>query len=487
MIELYQHQREGVEFLVKRPSAGLWWEMGCGKSRAALMAANKLFQEGRAGGILILAPTAVCFAWREELAKLAEIEFVEMQYKSDTQGIRIVNPPKRVDRGPLVLIVSYSLLPQKRHVDALSRWCFSGEVILICDESSFLKNRTAKQTKGAAKIGASCAYRWLLTGTPIANSPLDLYGQALVMSNGSGPLKGFENFYHFRSRYAVTQPMRFGGGRVFQQVVGYQNLPELQKKFAPYVSRVEKKDCLDLPEKSYSVREVALSEATWKIYQELKREAMLALPDSDERPEPNAAVRILRLAQITSGHVGGIIEEDLEHEGTGARDVGSEKLDFLTDSILDGELSNERALIVWCRWRRERERLADKLTTIAVTQIYGGQSEKECTMMIEEFQRKCDRPVVLLAQPHAGGFGLTLTAASTAIYLSNDFSFTTRVQSEDRIHRIGQKSACLYLDIVATGPKGQATVDAHILAALREKKSLAELTCSAWKRILGDE
>jgi len=474
------------------------------------MAAKKLFDQHKIDRVLVLAPAAVRFAWREEIEKLnarAEVRnFVPIEYISDTQSFSYKNVEARNAKEwgkqclPVVL-VSYSLLPQERHVKALAAWCKDGGVkaLLIADESSFLKNRTAKQTKWAAKISSVCSFRWLLTGTPIANSPLDLYGQALVMSNGSGPLKGFANFYHFRSRYAVTQPMRFGGGRVFQQVTGYQNLDELQRKFAPYVSRVEKKDVLDLPAKSYTVREVALSEATWKIYVELKREAMLSLPDSDERPEPNAAVRILRLAQITSGHVGGTwIEEGASaFEATdghpiagtsGDKDVSSEKLDFLTDSILDGELSNERALIVWCRWRRERERLARELrlkAKLTVLEIFGGQSQPSRDEAIEFFQSMNVRRV-LLAQPHAGGFGLTLTAASTAVYLSNDFSHTTRVQSEDRIHRIGQKSACLYVDVVAIGPRGQQTVDVHILTALREKKSLAELTCKAWKRMLAD-
>src|SRR5256885_5365742 len=96
------------------------------------------------------------------------------------------------------------------------------------------------------------------------------------------------------------------GRKSFQVVTGYQNLDELTAKFAPYVLRRTKEECLDLPAKTYTVREIALTEATWKVYQELKRDALLALPDEDVRPEPNAAVRILRLCQLTSGHVGNI-------------------------------------------------------------------------------------------------------------------------------------------------------------------------------------
>jgi SNF2 family DNA or RNA helicase len=306
-----------------------------------------------------------------------------------------------------------------------------------------------------------------------------------------GPLKGFNSWWQFRARYAEIENIRMGQLR-FQKVTGYQNLDELTSRFAPYVLRRTKAECLDLPPKSYVVREVALSESTWRIYQELKKEAMLALPDSEERPEPNAAVRLLRLSQLTSGHVGGFFSgedetlDTVKLAGSPSQDVSSEKLDWLAEQILTGELVNERALIVWMRWRRERERLAAMLTTIAVTQIHGAQSQKERDMHITEFQSDTPSRVVMLAQPHAGGFGLTLTAASTAVYLSLDFSYTTRVQSEDRCHRSGQDKAVTYVDVLATSPKGAKTIDHYILDCLKKKQDVATLTCSAWKRILRD-
>jgi SNF2 family DNA or RNA helicase len=500
MIELYKHQQEGVSFLVKRNAAMLADEMGIGKTRQALCAAQQLFTAREIDRVLVLAPAAVAISWREEINKCGPAPFITCVYNPKLQaiyGARVQLSEKREDwkiagaEDVPVLIVSYALLPQKRHVEALKKWCEDGKTLLICDESSFLKNRTAKQTKGSASIAYSCSYRWLLTGTPIANSPLDLFGQSLVMSNGRGPLSSFKSFYHFRSRYAVLKQMNMGQIR-FQQVVSYQNLDELTKRFAPYVLRRTKAECLDLPAKSYTVREVALDEATWRIYQELRKEALLALPDEDVRPEPNAAVRILRLCQLTSGHIGSVeLAGSQTDNGIQARDcvrdVSSEKLDWLCDALLDDELSSEQAVIVWCRWRRERERLhallAGKIETYS---IFGGQQEKNRSQNVQDFQTRTTRRV-LLAQPHAGGYGLNLAAASTAVFLSNDFSYTTRVQAEDRCHRIGQKNAVLYIDAVAVGPKGQRTVDSHVLDCLRTKESIAEMTCRAWKRVLEDE
>src|SRR6266850_575781 len=493
MPNLYAHQLEGVKFLVARSGAMLTLEMGLGKTRCALVAAQQLFAEHKIDRVLVLAPAAVRISWREEIFKLSYFGatqfFISCVYEPNKQkifkeyDITVGRQEKSITDNDLpIVIVSYALLPQQRHVKALAKWAASGKTLLLCDESSFLKNRTAKQTKGSAEIAASCEYKWLLTGTPIANSPLDLYGQALVMQNGTprGPLDSFKNFYHFRARYAQMQPMHIGR-KTFQQVVGYQHLDALTAKFAPYVLRRTKAECLDLPAKTYTTREVQLDDATWRIYQELRRDALLALPDEDVRPEPNAAVRILRLRQLTSGHVGGIIPEDLEHEGTGVRIVSSEKLDWIVSEILDGELSSQQALIIWCHWRSERERIQQMLATkIEVYGVFGGQQPKNRSFNVQSFQTSTKRRV-LVAQQHSGGFGLNLTAASVAVYLSNSGSYIDRVQSIDRIHRIGQKLPCLYVDALAVGPKGQRTVDHHTLYdILGNKRDLAEQTCRAW-------
>lgn len=485
---LYTHQTEGIAFLASRHAAMLADEMGLGKTRQALCAAQRLFRERKIDRVLVLAPAAVRYSWREEMNKLEAIDcrFLPCIYKASDQTIYGAQARER-DMLP-VCVLSYALLPQKRHLEALVEWCEDGKTLLVCDESSFLKNRTAKQTKGAAQIAKSCCYRWLLTGTPVANSPLDLFGQAMVMSNGGrGPLSSFASWWQFQARYAVLKQMQMGPNIKFKQVVGYQNIDELNKRFKPYVLRREKKDCLDLPQKSYTVREVALDEATWQVYTELRKEALLALPDADVKPEPNAAVRLLRLCQLTSGHVGSAIREcpALEDvENYNVQDVSREKLDWLVFELLDGELSTQQAIICWCRWRRERERLQQMLATkIELYRVFGGQQEKNRSAEISGFQGSANRRV-LVAQPHAGGYGLNLAAASTAVFLSNDFSYTTRVQAEDRCHRIGQVNPVTYIDVLAVGPKGQRTVDHHVLECLRAKKSLAEQTCSTWRKAL---
>jgi len=492
MTSLYKHQETGIQFLIERDTAMLADEMGLGKTRQALTAAMNLYKQKKIDQVLVMCPAAVRYSWREELEKLGE-KFNLIEYKSEDEEFYFVKKAiERHNPGLNISICSYGLMSSGvngekgryyPHVKRFSQWLASGESLLICDESSFLKSRNAQQSKGTAEIAQAAMYRWLLTGTPIANSPLDLWSQGFVMAAGlAGPLKGFENFFHFRNTFFVM-----GGFKMKKPILIKEKLQSLQNRFAPYVLRRLKKDCLDLPEKVYEVREVALQTDTWKIYQELKEEALLTLPPDDSKPEPNAAVRILRLCQLTSGHVGILNQvEHVESPNPQSQDISNEKLKWIADEIIDGELQSEEAIIVWCRWKRERERLAKMLVpNVTVWEIYGGQSQKVRDEAVNQFQNGSYHRV-LLAQPQAGGYGLNLTQAAVAVYLSNDWSHINRVQSEDRCHRIGQKRTVTYLDVLATGPKGQKTVDHHILEVLKEKKNIADLTCSAWRRILED-
>jgi SNF2 family DNA or RNA helicase len=291
------------------------------------------------------------------------------------------------------------------------------------------------------------------------------------------------------------------GGWHMKQVVQWVNLKELSKLLKPWVLRRLKKDCLDLPDKLFTTREVALESATWARYQELKKEAVMALPTGDQLLEPNAAVRVMRLCQITSGHIGGttVIGPDtgtvFEHQQNAftPTDLSSEKLDWCIKYLT--EECQARYVIVWCRWRRERERLAmmlapfEQKAVVDIHQLYGGQQQKEREFCVGIFSQITERKPrqVLLAQPHAGGHGLNLIAATEVIYLSNDWSLGIRLQSEDRCHRPGQKHPVTYIDVIAVGPKGQRTIDWTVYQALIKKQELAHLTASAWRQKLEED
>lgn len=285
------------------------------------------------------------------------------------------------------------------------------------------------------------------------------------------------------------------GGRkvtVVSQKVPYKNLEDLSRRTAPYVLRVAKKDCLDLPPKIGGLnstgplfREVALSEESWKRYKQLRKEALIALGDGDVQLEPNAGVRILRLAQLTSGHHGGAPEDGGAAKVT---EVSSEKIDYVVNAVADAD---DRYVIVWTRWVPTRVRLMRRLAElpgVVVRGIYGGQREDEREESRQRFLlpelAEDGKRYVLVAQPQAGGMCLSLPLATRNIFESNTTRLLDRLQAEERSYGPAQRSTLTIEDVVAVGPDGQRTIDASIFEALRAHQEVSKLTARWWRKEL---
>ena len=283
-------------------------------------------------------------------------------------------------------------------------------------------------------------------------------------------------------------------------IVQWHDLDILQDKLAPYVLRRLKTDCLDLPEKLPSVvTTVPMTPSTWKIYQEMKNEMVSWLSETSVSTASQAVVKAIRLAQITSGFLGGVEEvsnEDgvIEYQPIAVKEVGREKIDFFFSWLNDQlEIDPNIKILVWCRFRAEVKRLFEELETkypkIKLGRIWGGQrrEEREEALQLLNPSTMPTSSVIVIGTPSSGSMGLNLTGAHIVFYLSNDFSLKTRLQSEDRVHRPGQIHSVSYFDIVATGPNGQKTIDHTVVKSLKNKQNLADFTTAHWLDILREE
>ena len=492
----FKHQLEGIKAIVKNKAFALFDEMGAGKSKQVIDAACILAQAGEIDTVVVLAPASVRSVWiNYEIGEIKKHSWVcnhvfEYHAKSEIVWGDLITPGCT---GLMWCVTNYEFLRREERLAGLIKILAGRKTMLVLDESSYVKNRTAQQSKAVYKLRQHCARCVLLNGTPVTDNPLDLWSQFRILDEKI-LFTHYKNFYHFRAHYAVM------GGWKMKQVVKWINLEKLSKMLKPWVLRRLKKDCLDLPEKLFTTREVPLEPATWARYRELKKDAVMALPTGDQLLEPNAAVRVMRLCQITSGHIGRtyqtlegrqVLEETVEmiEPLNTTQDLSSEKLDWCIKYLTHE--CQAQYVIVWCRWRRERERLFKMLIgpPFYLYQLYGGQPQKEREKAIEYFSKPLEvddgkNKSVLIAQPHAGGHGLNLVAATEVIYLSNDWSLGIRLQSEDRCHRPGQKHPVTYIDVISTGPKGQKTIDWTIYQALSKKQDLARLTASTWRKEL---
>ncbi len=320
--------------------------------------------------------------------------------------------------------------------------------LIIADEGHKIKTHNTRAAKALHRLAAKASYRLLLTGTVITNKALDVFSQYKF----ADPNVFGGSFYTFRNRY--FDMTGYGG---YTPVLKRSMEPELMEKIHGIAYRATKDECLDLPEKTDISRMVELEPGAARLYRDLVRDSYAELAKS-QVIATNVLTRLLRLSQLTGGFLGGdtgLVEQ-----------VSQAKLDVLMD-IVDSAIAEGRKLVIMCRFVPEIEAVTAQLTKqgIGFSCIRGGVLDRDGE--VERFQkdRSC---MVFVGQIATAGLGITLTAASTMVFYSLDYSMSNYEQAKARIHRVGQTNHCTYIHLLAQG-----TVDEKILKALHDKADLA--------------
>jgi len=497
----YKHQVVGSQKLIDHPYFGLFDEMGAGKTKQVIDAAQTLFLMNVINRVVVVSPAPVRDVWwGPELGELAKHLWLSIHNRVTEYHASL----RRWDNGPLQqselrwVVTNYDFIRRAERLEPLLKAC-NRKTLLVLDESSYIKNYKAQQTKAAFKLRKRSGRIVILNGTPIANSPADLYTQAAIMDPA---ILACQTFFHYRSRYAVM------GGYKGKEIVAWHGLDEVQSRMAPYVIRRLTRDCVDIPRKIPPVTlTVPMDDKTWTMYRGMRDNMVTWLSETEHVMASQAIVKITRLSQITSGFLGGVEQFDEETEGsTGeldlkapvsfseVREISREKLDLML-LLLEKHWENEPnlKLIIWCRFRPELARLLAEVKRlfphVALAALHGQQkrAERDRAIALMDPRTAPPGPGLLAGTPSTGRMGLNFTAAWIAYYMSNDYSLMTRNQSEARIYRPGQVMPSSYFDIAATGPKGQKTIDHAVLLAHRNKNDLASWTTAAWIKALTEE
>jgi SNF2 family DNA or RNA helicase len=364
--------------------------------------------------------------------------------------------------GLRILIMNIEAFSTEKGVSFARTFLRVTNSFMAVDESTTIKTPNAKRTKNIIKVGREARFRRIATGSPVTKSPLDLYAQCEFLS---ADCLNMASYYAFQARYAVLVERRMAT-HTFKQIVGYRRLDELQKRLDNFSFRVTKEECLDLPDKVYTRREVEMTAEQRKAYDQMKLMA-LSVIDQGIVSTNNALTQLMRLHQICCGHVK--LDDGSEVE------FPNNRIDELLAALeeVDGKV------IIWANYRKDIERIKNRLQhdygMTAVASYYGDTEAEERQEIVTRFQDPGDSLRFFVGNPRTGGYGLTLTAAKTVIYYSNNFDLEVRLQSEDRAHRIGQTSKVTYIDLITAG-----TVDEHIVKALRNKINIASA-------VLGEE
>ena len=341
-------------------------------------------------------------------------------------------------------------------VPFVEKFLISHNSLMAIDESTTIKNNSARRTKSAIKLSNLANYKRILTGSPITKSPLDLYSQSAFLDED---LLGFSSYYSYRNHFAILQK-RSIATHSFQQIVGYRNLDELKDILKKFSYRVLKKDCIDLPEKTYINRTVELTPEQKRIYKELKDYAMAELGEMEMVSTSSVITQILRLQQVLCGFTRSDTGEIIE--------IPSNRINELLSILeeVDGKC------IIWANYQYDIRLLEKAIGKIygpeSVASYYGETPSNDRQQIVTTFQDETSKLRFFIGQPRTGGFGLTLTAANTVVYYSNSYDLEIRLQSEDRAHRIGQENKVTYIDLCS--PK---TIDERIIKSLRAKINIA--------------
>lgn len=473
----YAHQRSILNRSAKAPYFGLFCEQGTGKTKITIDNGSWLWGEGHLRSLVILAPSGVHTNWvRNELPAHCPVRYDAAVWNSELK-----KPTRRAldtlseDNGNFkVLAMNIEAIRQEKGFDFVVAFMKKfAPCMLVIDESTIIKNPKALQTKAAFKLANLAKYRRILTGTPVTQGPLDVWAQCRFLSPTALP---FATFTAFRDRYAVVQNVCFGG-RSFKKIESYKNLEELQELLKGFTVRVMKEDCLDLPEKIYQRTYVELDSAQRKAYNEMLELSFTELATLEASGKVvhanNVISALMKVQQIVSGF--------LKDNDGNIHDISDTKLCALEQVILRRfEEDPKHKFIIWSVFTHDVRRisgfLSERFKGLPVFEYYGETSSEDRMDNVGSFQSLTE-PGFFVANA-AGARGLTLTNAGTAIYYSNGPSLETRLQSEDRNHRIGQTQRPLYVDIVA-----QDTVDEKILLSLKEKKTLSALVVG-WRSLL---
>jgi len=462
--EPMKHQREA--FIISRDEYkfGLFMEPGTGKTKVVIDTAAYLFEQGEIDSLIVIAPNGVHVNWaRIELERHCPIDYRVYSYRAckrlKRQKKDLDDVHERSYKGLRIFCFNVETFSTEtsRAKDIIADCMSWYNPMVVVDESTRIKSPKAKRTKYLLKAFEGARYKRIMTGTPITNGIENLYTQLKFLGN---EICGFSSFYTFRNEYCVV------GGFKNKQIVGYRNQEKLVSRLEGVTYRVLKEDCMDLPTKVYQRWYFNMTSMQQAIYNNMKNHAIMVLDQDNVSIADNPLTQLLRLQQITCNW-----RPDEKNPGqVKPVDVSKNPRFAALEEILE-DLGPDKKSIIWAKYKNDIELISEKLGRRCVT-YYGETSADERTAAIDEFQNGDAQYFV--GTPSAAGIGLTLTAADTVIYYSNDYDLEKRLQSEDRAHRIDNermagRDSILYIDICCDG-----TVDEKIIKALQAKKKISD-------------
>lgn len=462
----------------------LFMEQGTGKTPVVIAQVcndARRLTEDRMYCAIVVCPKSVRLNWQNEFKKFSTIDgrvtvLRGTEIYRTKQFITAFTPQK--EQQYTVVVLSYETMVRSWHILRMIEWDLA-----VLDESHSIKSPITKRYRYALKLRDTAKKRMILTGTPITNHVLDLYAQFEFLGKG---WSGFSSWKNFRSFYGVFED----AGAGYKRLTSVKNMPLMQARLARVAFLIRKEEALpDLPEKVYDVSEVEMTTEQADLYEQLRKNLMIEIKEvlasggtmNKALIIRNVLTKLLRLAQITSGHI--VWDAEYDDDGTLLRPKTIEqfsvnpKIDALLE-ILREKSSNEKTL-VWACWVADIKEISRRLNKTGIKHViyYGQTSDRDREAAVHDFNHDVATQV-FVGNPAAGGQGINLigyppesdpaeydTNCNHVIYFSQNWSPTARAQSEDRAHRLGTRRNVRVTDLCVPN-----TIDEEIRVRVLQKR-----------------
>ena len=442
LTDLLPYQQDAVNKLSKIKVGALYMEQGTGKTRTTLSLALPRIQSGKVDVILWLCPCSVKKNLREDIT----YHCGELPDEIVIRGIESLSSSDRL----------YMLL---------MRLVATHKVMLVVDESNLVKNKMAIRTNRIIELSKHCKYKLILNGTPISKCEADLFAQWYILD---WRILGYQSYYSFAANHLEYWTIRTPSG---QEIVDKSRIKRvlhvdyLTEKIAPYTYQVKKKDCLKLPEKVYSTMSFRMTDEQEAEYGDVERRYLAMV---DEIKSETIYKLFSACQHVTSGrHVLSNPEERMKTAPVFKNPIDNPRIKTLLKIV--EELGNEKA-IIFCKYQSEIDDILSLLPNSV--EFTGRLNQRKRQENRERFRNDAQ---FLVANKTCGAYGLNLQFCHAIIFYNNDFNLATRLQAEDRVHRIGQDHEVKIWDIECID-----SLDEFILDCLRRKENVAE----AFKRFI---
>ena len=443
----YQYQIDGIEFGLNEDRWLLLDAPGLGKTLQLIYLAQELKEkEGIEHCLIICGLNTLKNNWKDEIHKHSDMSCMILGERKTKKGkIRIGSVQERLDdlKKPIeefFVVTNIETLRNGDIIKELQKTKNNKIDMIILDEGHVCKSPTSIQGKNLLKLSAK--YMVLATGTILMNSPLDAY---VPLKWIGADRSTYTNFKFYYCNYT---------GQFNNILLGYRNMDILKDQLED-VSLRRTKDLLDLPEKTIITEYVDMNDKQHSFYDNIK-EGIIQQVDKVKMSTANLLAMVTRLRQATA------CPSILTTEN-----IPSSKIERASD-LAKQIIENGDKVVIFSTFKDSLYELEKEFNGVDYVVCHGDVSDSDINILKNRFQED-DNCKVMLATWQKMGTGITLTAASYAIFLDTPWTNAVFLQAQDRIHRIGSKKPVFIYNLVC-----KDTIDERVLELVESKGAISD-------------